>query len=93
MKILSLIALVLACTAYLSCGSGRSDKQAGGHVESTQEKDKASEAAQKLPLAVGDDAPLFTLPGTPDKKDIVLADILTRQPVLLAFFPKAFTSG
>ena len=46
-----------------------------------------------LMLKVGDDAPIFTLPGTPDGKEIILNDVLEDKPVLLAFFPKAFTGG
>ena len=44
-------------------------------------------------LSVGDHAPQFTLPGTPDGNDIVLGNELSVQPVLLAFYPKAFTGG
>jgi peroxiredoxin Q/BCP len=43
-------------------------------------------------LKVGDKAPDFTLPGT-DGKPVTLSNLLARGPVLLAFFPKAFTPG
>ena len=43
-------------------------------------------------LKVGDKAPDFTLPGT-DGKPVNLAKLLARGPVILAFFPKAFTPG
>ena len=43
-------------------------------------------------LKVGDKAPDFTLPGT-DGKPVTLSKLLLRGPVLLAFFPKAFTPG
>jgi peroxiredoxin Q/BCP len=43
-------------------------------------------------LKVGDKAPDFTLPGT-DGKPVTLSNLLQRGPVLLAFFPKAFTPG
>jgi peroxiredoxin Q/BCP len=43
-------------------------------------------------LKVGDKAPDFTLPGT-DGKPVTLAKLLARGPVILAFFPKAFTPG
>ena len=46
-----------------------------------------------IKLTVGEDAPMFTLPSTPDGKEIVLSDVLENKPVLLAFFPKAFTGG
>jgi peroxiredoxin Q/BCP len=41
---------------------------------------------------VGDKAPDFTLPGT-DGRPVNLAKLLARGPVILAFFPKAFTPG
>jgi len=43
-------------------------------------------------LKVGDRAPDFTLPGT-DGKPLKLSQLLARGPVILAFFPKAFTPG
>ena len=43
-------------------------------------------------LKVGDKAPDFTLPGT-DGKPVTLSNLLARGPVILAFFPKAFTPG
>jgi peroxiredoxin Q/BCP len=43
-------------------------------------------------LKVGDKAPDFTLPGT-DGRPVNLAKLLARGPVILAFFPKAFTPG
>ncbi len=43
-------------------------------------------------LKVGDRAPDFTLPDT-DGKPVTLSRLLTRGPVILAFFPKAFTPG
>ncbi len=44
-------------------------------------------------LSISDQAPFFTLPGTPEGNDIVLGNVLSEQPVLLAFYPKAFTGG
>ena len=43
-------------------------------------------------LAVGDDAPDFTLPGT-DGMDAKLSSFRGQKNVVLAFFPKAFTGG
>ena len=43
-------------------------------------------------LKVGDMAPDFSLPGT-DGKVHTLADYRGKQAVVLAWFPKAFTSG
>jgi thioredoxin-dependent peroxiredoxin len=43
-------------------------------------------------LKVGDKAPDFTLPGT-GGKPVTLSKLLEKGPVLLAFFPKAFTPG
>jgi peroxiredoxin Q/BCP len=44
------------------------------------------------PLKTGQKAPAFTLPDT-DGKPVSLEALLERGPVILAFFPKAFTSG
>ena len=43
-------------------------------------------------LAVGDEAPDFTLPGT-DGMDATLSSFRGQKNVVLAFFPKAFTGG
>lgn len=42
-------------------------------------------------LAVGDKAPQFVAPGTDGEFDLVAA--LGKGPLVLYFFPKAFTSG
>jgi peroxiredoxin Q/BCP len=44
------------------------------------------------PLKVGDRAPDFTLPDT-EGNEVTLSRLLERGPVILAFFPKAFTPG
>lgn len=43
-------------------------------------------------LKVGDQAPAFSLPASTGKT-IQLSDFRGKQKVVLAFFPKAFTSG
>lgn len=43
-------------------------------------------------LKVGDQAPDFTLPDT-DGNPVTLSKLLAEGPVILAFYPKAFTSG
>jgi len=43
-------------------------------------------------LKVGDKAPEFSLPGS-DGKTYKLSDYLGRKAIVLAWFPKAFTSG
>jgi thioredoxin-dependent peroxiredoxin len=44
------------------------------------------------PLKVGDKAPDFTLPDT-EGKPVTLSQLLKEGPVILAFYPKAFTPG
>jgi peroxiredoxin len=44
------------------------------------------------PLKVGDEAPNFTLGSTAGAK-VTLADYKGKNPVVLAFFPAAFTGG
>ncbi len=44
-------------------------------------------------LKVGDTAPDFTLPATPSGKPVKLSDFRGKSPVVLAFFPAAFTGG
>lgn len=43
-------------------------------------------------LKPGDQAPAFTLPGS-DGKTYSLAEFEGKEPVVLAWFPKAFTAG
>ncbi len=43
-------------------------------------------------LSVGDPAPAFDLPGS-DGKRHTLAEHLGKRPVVIAWFPKAFTGG
>jgi peroxiredoxin Q/BCP len=43
-------------------------------------------------LKVGDKAPPFALPDT-DGAPVSLEGLLAKGPVILAFFPKAFTPG
>jgi thioredoxin-dependent peroxiredoxin len=52
----------------------------------------AAMPAMAADLAVGDDAPNFTLKGT-DGKTHKLSDYKGKQAVVLAWFPKAFTAG
>ena len=44
------------------------------------------------PIQTGDRAPDFTLPDT-DGSPVTLSKLLERGPVILAFYPKAFTPG
>jgi len=43
-------------------------------------------------LKVGDRAPDFTLPDT-EGKPVTLSRLLVNGPVIVAFYPKAFTPG
>jgi peroxiredoxin Q/BCP len=45
-----------------------------------------------VPIKVGDRAPDFTLTDT-EGRAVTLSKVLERGPVILYFFPKAFTSG
>lgn len=56
-------------------------------AEETTMTDQQSKA-----LAVGDEAPAFTLPGS-DGVEHSLSDHLGKRAVVLAWFPKAFTGG
>jgi len=49
-------------------------------------------AEEAKPLAAGDPAPAFSLPGS-DGKTHSLADHAGKRAVVLAWFPKAFTGG
>ncbi len=46
----------------------------------------------QVELKVGDAAPDFSLPGS-DGKTYTLSQFKGKQPVVIAFFPKAFTGG
>ena len=52
----------------------------------------AQQPGDAQPLKVGDVAPNFTLTGTMGGK-ITLADFKGKNPVVVAFFPAAFTGG
>jgi peroxiredoxin len=47
---------------------------------------------EPAPLKMGDEAPNFTLGSTAGTK-VTLADFKGKNPVVLAFFPAAFTGG
>lgn len=57
-----------------------------GGVSAAQDEDAAVE------LSVGDTAPDFKLAGS-DDKEYTLSEFKGKTPVILAFFPKAFTPG
>jgi peroxiredoxin len=50
------------------------------------------QAGEPAPLKVGDTAPNFTLSSITGAK-VTLADYKGKNPVVLAFFPAAFTGG
>ena len=50
------------------------------------------QAGEPTPLKVGDQAPDFTLSSTAGAK-VRLSDFKAKNPVVLAFFPAAFTCG
>jgi peroxiredoxin len=53
---------------------------------------QTAQAPPKTHLKVGDTAPDFTLPAT-NGKPVKLSDYRGKNPVVLAFFPAAFTGG
>ena len=63
---------------------------ASGAVLSAQQA--APQANDAQPLKVGDVAPNFTLGSTMGGK-VTLADFKGKNPVVVAFFPAAFTGG
>jgi len=50
------------------------------------------DAGARIELKPGDAAPLFELPGS-DGRTYRLADMIGRHAVVIAWFPRAFTSG
>ena len=54
---------------------------------------QAPQTPPKTHLKVGDMAPDFTLPQTGENKPVTLSDFRGKKPVVLAFFPAAFTGG
>ncbi len=52
----------------------------------------AASARGGEPLKAGDPAPNFELPGS-DGKTYKLSDFKGKRPVVVAWFPKAFTGG
>jgi hypothetical protein len=52
----------------------------------------AAQAPPQTHLKLGDPAPDFTLPSTAGKP-VSLSEYRGKQPVVLAFFPAAFTGG
>ncbi len=52
----------------------------------------AAQSPSPAELKPGDAAPAFTLPGS-DGRTYSLADFRNKQPVVLAWYPKAFTGG
>jgi peroxiredoxin len=53
---------------------------------------QAPQTPVKTPLKVGDTAPDFTLPSTAGGT-VTLSSFRGKKPVVLAFFPAAFTGG
>jgi peroxiredoxin Q/BCP len=49
-------------------------------------------AAAGTEVQVGDPAPAFTLVGS-DGKTYTMSDFIGKKPVVIAWFPKAFTGG
>jgi peroxiredoxin Q/BCP len=75
-------ALLLAVLAAAACKSG-------SHAP---EPSAGKAPAPPAQLAVGSPAPDFSLPGS-DGKTYRLSDSRGKKPVVIAWYPKAFTGG
>ena len=83
-------ALAVACMAALACGGKTESTPAP--TQAKAEPPAGEPVAAEPPARVGQVAPDFELPG--DTGTLVkLAEHRGKQPVLLAFYPKDFTSG
>jgi len=59
----------------------------------SQQDEQNQASSQKVMLQAGDPAPEFSLRRTSDRERITLGEILQAGPVLLAFYPVAFSPG
>ena len=72
--------------------AGLAAASCGGGSEPGASRKAPPVVATARPLAVGDPAPEFSLPGT-DGRQYSLESFRGRQTVVLAWFTKAFTEG
>ncbi len=82
--------IAFICLFLFACGDRRGDGNAISQNQSSGDPAKI--------IAVGEVAPDFELKGTtvsliPEKKYFSLKDGIEKGPVLLAFYPMAFTGG
>lgn len=97
MRKLTILGLSAAALALAACQQQPAAETATDTAEAPAETTEtaAAERDPGTPLAVGDTAPMFetegALAGKPFKLD--LASELKQGPVVLYFFPKAFTEG
>ena len=90
---ISLHVAVLASLLSLSaCGNGAASPAASSASAAPSASASISAAAFVPSLKPGDPAPSFELMGSDGKKH-ALADHVGREAVVIAWFPKAFTSG
>jgi hypothetical protein len=81
---------VLSLGVLMAVGIGAAS--CGGGSEPGANRADTPAVATARPLAVGDLAPQFSLPGT-DGRQYSLESFRGRQAVVLAWFTKAFTEG
>ena len=84
MRVMATVALA----GLLLLGSAVAGEEGGKKVV----LDAGDEAGKKTVLDAGDEAPAFALVGS-DGKTYSLSDFIGKQAVVIAWFPKAFTSG
>lgn len=93
MKYIKLLTIVSVFAVFVACSSGVEETPANEQNANASTDGKPADAEEMVNLAIGDAAPGFTLVGTPEMVEISLAETIIDKPVLLAFFPKAFTGG
>lgn len=93
MNYIKLLTIVSVFAVFVACSSGGAETETADQNANASNEVKQADSTEMVNLAIGDAAPGFTLAGTPEMAEISLAETIEEKPVLLAFFPKAFTGG